>query len=205
MLTFKSQLNSLPSLLNHLQQPSQRDSLNYPSAGLGSSLYSLGAEPTENTVSIVIGQEYLECCLLIRCSGKLFTDSLPSNSALRRHVTIFLRVDSNEIVCTSGDHVECKFRSSGTSCPCSSLQTALARFHFSIVSDSVWQQDVDFNLLKAWGQVSGSRRKHSWLRHYATGRKVVGSSRTMSLGSTQPLTEMSTRTHPGGKGWPVGA
>jgi hypothetical protein len=24
----------------------------------------------------------------------------------------------------------------------------------------------------------------------------------MSLGSTQPLTEMSTRIHPGGKGWP---
>jgi hypothetical protein len=29
------------------------------------------------------------------------------------------------------------------------------------------------------------------------------SSRTMTLGSTQPLTEMSTRDLPGGKGWPV--
>jgi hypothetical protein len=46
-----------------------------------------------------------------------------------------------------------------------------------------------------------------WLRHYAASRKVAGSSpdevdilnlpnpsgRTMALGSTQPLTEMSTR------------
>jgi hypothetical protein len=28
-------------------------------------------------------------------------------------------------------------------------------------------------------------------------------SRTMALGSTQPLTEMSTRNLPGGKGWPA--
>jgi hypothetical protein len=54
-----------------------------------------------------------------------------------------------------------------------------------------------------------------WLRHYATSRKiacsipdeVIGffnlpnpSSRIMTLGSTQPLTEMSTRNLPGGKG-----
>jgi hypothetical protein len=29
------------------------------------------------------------------------------------------------------------------------------------------------------------------------------SSRTMALGSTQPLTEMTTRNLPGGKGWPA--
>jgi hypothetical protein len=29
------------------------------------------------------------------------------------------------------------------------------------------------------------------------------SSRTMALGSTQPLTEMSTRNLPGGKKWPA--
>jgi hypothetical protein len=54
------------------------------------------------------------------------------------------------------------------------------------------------------------------LRHYATSRKVAGSSRdevdffnlpdpsrrTMALGSTQPLTEMSTRNLPGSKGRP---
>jgi hypothetical protein len=54
--------------------------------------------------------------------------------------------------------------------------------------------------------------------HYATSRKVAGfipgevhgffncpnpSSRTMTVGSTQPLTEMSTRTLPGGKGKPA--
>jgi hypothetical protein len=52
----------------------------------------------------------------------------------------------------------------------------------------------------------------SWLRHYATSRKVAGSSPdevdffnwpnpsscTMALGSTQSLTEMSTRNLPGG-------
>jgi hypothetical protein len=58
----------------------------------------------------------------------------------------------------------------------------------------------------------------SWLRHYATGHKVAGSildevigffnwsnpsSRTMALGSTQPLTEMSTGNLPGGKGRPA--
>jgi hypothetical protein len=46
----------------------------------------------------------------------------------------------------------------------------------------------------------------SWLKHYAPNRKVAGSSpdeldfsidRTMALGSTQPLTEMSTRKIPG--------
>jgi hypothetical protein len=55
----------------------------------------------------------------------------------------------------------------------------------------------------------------SWLRHYATSRKVAGSiydmvvgffnwpnpsSRTMALGSAQPLTEMSTRNILGSKG-----
>jgi hypothetical protein len=56
------------------------------------------------------------------------------------------------------------------------------------------------------------------LRHYATSQKAAGSipnevieflnlpnlsSRTMALGSTQPLTEMSTRNVPGDKGRPV--
>jgi hypothetical protein len=58
----------------------------------------------------------------------------------------------------------------------------------------------------------------SWLRYYATSLKVAGSirhdvigffnwpnpdSRIMALGLTQPLTEMSTRNLPGGKGRPV--
>jgi hypothetical protein len=58
----------------------------------------------------------------------------------------------------------------------------------------------------------------SW-RHYATSLKVAGSipdeliefifswpnpsSRPVALGSTQPLTEMSTRNFPGGKGRPA--
>jgi hypothetical protein len=58
----------------------------------------------------------------------------------------------------------------------------------------------------------------SWLRHYATSRKVAGSipdevtgffnspnpsSRTMALGSTQRLTDMSARNLPEDKGRPV--
>jgi hypothetical protein len=61
----------------------------------------------------------------------------------------------------------------------------------------------------------GGARWRSWLRHYATNRQVEGSildgvtgifqshntsGRTMALESTQPLTEMSTRLFPGGKG-----
>jgi hypothetical protein len=67
--------------------------------------------------------------------------------------------------------------------------------------------------LPGWGT-----RCRSWLRHYATSRKVAGSipdeligffnwpnpsSSTMALGSTQPLTEMSTRNLPGCKGRPA--
>jgi hypothetical protein len=63
-------------------------------------------------------------------------------------------------------------------------------------------------------------RHRSWFRQYATSRKVAGSipnevtgffnrpnssSRTMALGSTQPLTEICTRNLPRGKGWSVGA
>jgi hypothetical protein len=59
---------------------------------------------------------------------------------------------------------------------------------------------------------------NSWLRHYASSRKVAGSSpdevigffnwpnpssRIMVLVSTRPLTEMSTRNLPGGKGRPT--
>jgi hypothetical protein len=59
----------------------------------------------------------------------------------------------------------------------------------------------------------GATRWRSWLRHYATSQKVVGSSpdevdffsslpspssHTMALGSTQLLTEMSTTNLPVG-------
>jgi hypothetical protein len=61
--------------------------------------------------------------------------------------------------------------------------------------------------------IMGGTRYCSWLRRYVTSRKVAGSipdyiigvfnwsnpsSRSMSLGSTQPLREMSTRNLPGG-------
>jgi hypothetical protein len=62
--------------------PVSRDSLNYHSSGLGSSLHSLGAAPTENTISIVIAHKYFDCCLFILSHGSLFTESLPSNERL---------------------------------------------------------------------------------------------------------------------------
>ena len=59
-----------------------------------------------------------------------------------------------------------------------------------------------------WMYILNDKRAARWLRHYATNRQVAGSipddvieifqwhnpsGRTMTLGSTQPLTEMSTR------------
>jgi hypothetical protein len=51
-------------------------------AGLGPSLYNLGAHPSENTVTIVIAQQYLDSCLPIRCRGNMFAQPLPSNECL---------------------------------------------------------------------------------------------------------------------------
>jgi hypothetical protein len=57
-----------------------------------------------------------------------------------------------------------------------------------------------------------NKRQHSWLGNYTTSLSSIPdevieffnshnpSSRTMALGSTQPLTEISTRNLPGGKG-----
>jgi hypothetical protein len=71
-----------------------------------------------------------------------------------------------------------------------------------------------FSILKSTSVCNGGTRRHSWLRNSAASRKVAGSnpdevtgfftwptpsSRTMALGSTQLLTEMSTRNLPGGK------
>jgi hypothetical protein len=78
------------------------------SASLGSSLYSLGADPTESIVSIVIAQQYLDCCLLIRCGVMLFTESLPSNECLLRHSCVMSWYDvgvpqHSVLLCYKGD------------------------------------------------------------------------------------------------------
>jgi hypothetical protein len=80
--------------------------------------------------------------------------------------------------------------------------------------DAVEQKRISF----PFRDRGGGTRGRSWLRHYATSRKVTGSSpdeiigffnwpnpssRTMVLGSSQPLTEMSTRNIAGGKGPPA--
>jgi hypothetical protein len=80
-LTFKSQLHSLPFLFNPFRLLSQETPSIITPAGLVS-LYSLRADPTENAVSVVIAQKYLDCCLLFHCGGDLFTESLPSNKHL---------------------------------------------------------------------------------------------------------------------------
>jgi hypothetical protein len=74
------------------------------------------------------------------------------------------------------------------------------------------------NATKRLKHVSCSVHFVHWLWHYTTGGKVAGSildkvigilnwpnpsSRTMDLGSTQPLTEMSTRNLPGGRRRPA--
>ena len=68
--------------------------------------------------------------------------------------------------------------------------------------------ELNFNHLSATRPINGGTRWRSWLRHCATNRKVAGSipdggigifhwhnpsGRSMALGSTQCLTEMSTR------------
>jgi hypothetical protein len=79
--------NSLASLLSHLRLPSQETPSIIPSAGLGSSLYSLGTEPIQNTICIFIAQQYLDCCLFSRCLAmKVYLGS--AIPAFRRHVTV---------------------------------------------------------------------------------------------------------------------
>jgi hypothetical protein len=82
MFSLHNLIPFFPSVLNHLQLSSSSDSLNSDSAELGSSLYSLGADPTENTVSIVIAQQFFACCLLIRCCANVFIELLSSNERL---------------------------------------------------------------------------------------------------------------------------
>jgi hypothetical protein len=82
----------------------------------------------------------------------------------------------------------------------------------------MWDENCFFlrtYMRSIYEQLGGTR---SWLRYYATNRRVAGSvpyeviafsnlpnpsSRIMALGSTQPLTEMSTRHLPVGKGRPA--
>jgi hypothetical protein len=51
-LLFTFSTNSLPSLFNHLRRRLKETLSITISGGLGSSLYRLGADPTENTVSL---------------------------------------------------------------------------------------------------------------------------------------------------------
>jgi hypothetical protein len=71
-----SKIPFLPNLLNHLRLPAQKNPLVITSAGLEFSLYSLGEDVTENTVSIVTAQQYLDFCLFILCRGNLFAEWL---------------------------------------------------------------------------------------------------------------------------------
>jgi hypothetical protein len=59
-----------------------QETLSINSAGLEFSLHSLGLDPTENIMSVVIAQQYFDCCLRIRCRENLFVKLLPSNECL---------------------------------------------------------------------------------------------------------------------------
>jgi hypothetical protein len=89
------------------------------------------------------------------------------------------------------------------------------RWHESVCY--VFWSDLLLNISGDTSDRCGTRYR-SWLRHHATSRKVAGSvsdqvigffnwpnpsSRTMALVSTQPLTEISTRNLPEGKGRPA--
>jgi hypothetical protein len=75
--------NAVP-ILNHLFSISlsQETLSNNFSVGLGSSLYSHGADPTENKIFVAKAQQYFYCCLRIRCRGNVISESLPSNKRL---------------------------------------------------------------------------------------------------------------------------
>jgi hypothetical protein len=85
--------------------------------------------------------------------------------------------------------------------------------HFSVLPCCGVLNDLDGSYIHIRKYVEWGTQR-SWFRFYATNRKVTGSipndiiesfswpnsfSRTMALESTQPVTEMSTRSLPGGK------
>jgi hypothetical protein len=88
-------LASEPTLLNHLQLPTQETPSIILSAVLGLSLYSLGAKP-QKTPFPSLSQQYLDCCLLIHFHGNIFTESLSSNE----HI-LWLRYSSFQASCHS--------------------------------------------------------------------------------------------------------
>jgi hypothetical protein len=82
------------------------------------------------------------------------------------------------------------------------------KFSLSTPLRRIWRVEVLFHSFFTSALVRGRGRAVTyWLRHYVTNRQVAGSipdgvigifqchpaGRTMALGSTQPLTEMSTR------------
>ena len=107
----------------------------------------------------------------------------------------------------------------------SALQAGRSRVRFLVVSLEFFTNKILPSALWLWGRLSlASRDKQlrSWLRHWATSRKVSGSIsggvigifhwqnpsvRPVTVWSTQPLTEMSTRNIseglkvPGEYGW----
>jgi hypothetical protein len=93
----KSSLQSLilflPFLLNHLWLPSEETCSVLFQAGLASSSYGVWLDPME-TPFPSLSQQYFNCCLLIRCCGNVFTESLPSNKRL-----LWLHYSSFQVSC----------------------------------------------------------------------------------------------------------
>jgi hypothetical protein len=94
-------------------------------------------------------------------------------------------------------------------------------YNYPAISGFLIVEQQKFHAMLSVFQICATLKSHawhSWLGHYATGRKVVGSipdeftwflnwlnhsSCTMALGLTLPLTDMSTKYLPGGKGRPA--
>jgi len=96
-------------------------------------------------------------------------------------------------------------------CWCKNLRLVFSPIHISRSALTLWPQRLCCsakNQLNPLREVYGGTRWRNWFRHCATSRKVAGSipdgvvgifhwhnpsGRTMAMGLTQPLTEMSTR------------
>jgi hypothetical protein len=78
--SFHNLIPFFPSLLKYLLLPSQK-TLSIISQ-LALDRRYIASHPTGNTFSVIIAQQFLDCCLLIFCRGNLFTESLPRNERL---------------------------------------------------------------------------------------------------------------------------
>jgi hypothetical protein len=91
------------------------------------------------------------------CCGNVFTDPLPSNGYTRH--SIFLRT------------TRLTYKLCGLKVDTVYVKTGL-HITSTILKDSFW---TIWGILIFWSLCVGARDRSSWLKHYATSRKVAGS------------------------------